>query len=187
MRTKMTLLSPSPNQIRAIGNKAIEGRGLNIDVRISRKSAPIRVALANAVKTPARIRPARYPFRSSVSVNATARNSRPDAMEEKSAATVSENVGKRRGFPSHRAYASQAAARTTSRMIFRSPLPSRMNGSALKLPIEKHFLNSSWIRIAGLDLRLDAAGLRCQQKDACPNSNGLRNRVCHKQNGELRI
>src|SRR5262249_26028041 len=101
--TKMTLLSPRPNQIRAIGRSAIDGKGLNIEVRTSRKSEPTRVALANAVRTPASMRPARYPFNRSISVKDTARSSRPDAIEEKSAAIVSENVGKSSGFASHRA------------------------------------------------------------------------------------
>src|SRR5262245_9309845 len=103
MRTKITLLSPRPNQINAIGNSAIDGNGLNIEVRISRKSAPIRVALANAVKRPASTRPAMYPFRSNVSVKETARGNCPDPIEEARAVTVAENVGKTSGFASHRA------------------------------------------------------------------------------------
>ena len=54
----MMLFAPSPNQMRAIGRSAIEGSGLNIDVRISSKSAPIRVTLAKAVKSPAKKSPA---------------------------------------------------------------------------------------------------------------------------------
>jgi len=49
----------------ASGNSAIDGSGLNIDVRVSSRSAPTRVALANAVRSPASTRPAAYPLRSS--------------------------------------------------------------------------------------------------------------------------
>src|SRR5262249_18306149 len=135
MRTKITLLSPRPNQIRAIGNSAIDGNGLNIDVRISRKSAPIRVALANAVNSPAKISPARYPFRSRLSVKDTAANKRPLEIDETSATTVAENVGKRSGLSSHRAYVSHAAASTARSTIFRKTLLSNMHGSSLHLSV----------------------------------------------------
>src|SRR5262245_5630567 len=135
MRTKITLLSPRPNQIRAIGNSAIDGNGLNIEVRISRKSAPIRVALAKAVNSPARTRPARYPFKSSVNVNDTALNSWPDARDDIRARTVSQNVGNSNGFASHRAYPSHAAARMMRSKVFRTTPRSNMH-AAFKLSVE---------------------------------------------------
>lgn len=42
----------------ASGSSAIDGSGLNIAVRTSSRSAPIRVVLANAVNSQASIRPA---------------------------------------------------------------------------------------------------------------------------------
>ena len=57
----MMLPSPRPNQIIARGSKAIEGRGLNIDVSVSSRSEPTRVVVAKAVKIAAIARPAKYP------------------------------------------------------------------------------------------------------------------------------
>src|SRR5262245_27396203 len=124
----MTLLSPRPNQMRAIGNSAIDGSGLNIDVRISRKSAPIRVALANAVNSPAKTSPARYPLRSRLIVKDTAPSKRPLVIDEINATTVAENVGKSSGLASHLAYASHAAASTARSSTFRKTLLSNMHG-----------------------------------------------------------
>ena len=62
-QNKDKLPLPSPNQIMASGSSAIDGRGLNIAVSVSRRSAPTRVMLANAVSSPARSRPATYPLR----------------------------------------------------------------------------------------------------------------------------
>src|SRR4029078_8097799 len=101
-----------------IENTAIDGNGLNIDVRISSKSAPTRVALANAVSSPARINPATYPLRSSAIVYETARGNCPDEIEENGASTVLENVGKSSGWASQRAYASHARAKTPSSRSF---------------------------------------------------------------------
>jgi hypothetical protein len=53
MSTKMMLPSPSPNQIIASGRSAIDGSGLNMEVSVSRRSAPTRVVIASAVASPA--------------------------------------------------------------------------------------------------------------------------------------
>ena len=55
--TKMTLLSPRPNQINASGSRAIDGSGLNIAVNVSSRSAPMRDTLANAVSNAAKNKP----------------------------------------------------------------------------------------------------------------------------------
>ncbi len=54
--TKMTLLSPKPNQISASGSSAIDGSGLNMAVSVSSRSAPMRDTLANAVSNAAKNR-----------------------------------------------------------------------------------------------------------------------------------
>ena len=51
--TNTRLPLPRPNQISAIGSRAIAGSGLNIAVTVSRKSVPMRDAMPTAVNTPA--------------------------------------------------------------------------------------------------------------------------------------
>ena len=53
MMTNTRLLAPSPNQSSASGSSAIAGSGLNIAVRVERKSVPTRVETASVVKMPA--------------------------------------------------------------------------------------------------------------------------------------
>src|SRR5262245_42368122 len=185
MRTKMTLLSPRPNQMRAIGNNAIDGSGLNIEVRISRKSAPMRVALAKAVRIPARMSPATYPFRSSVIVNVTARGKRPDVIDETNAATVSENVGNKSWLASHLAYASHAAAKTARSTTFRTRLFSNMRSSLFHSAVKEHFLNERRIGVTAFNLCFDAARVSGQQEDPGTHAYGFRNRVRYKQHREL--
>ena len=60
--TKITLLSPRPNQINASGNSAIEGNGLNIAVNVSSRSAPMRATLAKAVSYGGNREPGRVAF-----------------------------------------------------------------------------------------------------------------------------
>ena len=55
--TNTMLPYPSPNQISASGNSAIAGNGLNIDVRSSSRSVPIRVEIAIVVSTAAQRMP----------------------------------------------------------------------------------------------------------------------------------
>ena len=180
MSTKITLLSPSPNQMSAIGNNAIDGSGLNIDVRISKKSAPICVVLANAVNRPASTTPATYPLRSNVTVNETARNNWPEATEDNSAATVPEKVGKRSGFPSHLAYASHAIARTASTATFLATAGLNMDVTFFELAVEEDFVDSAGIGATAVDLGFDAPRLCAQKKNARTQANGFRDRVSHK-------
>ena len=49
----MRLPLPSPNQTRASGSSAIAGSGLNIEVRVSRKSVPMRDVIATTVSSAA--------------------------------------------------------------------------------------------------------------------------------------
>ena len=58
MITNTRLFAPSPNHSNASGNSAIAGRGLNMAVRVERKSVPTRVVIASVVKMPAMARPA---------------------------------------------------------------------------------------------------------------------------------
>src|SRR5262252_1464830 len=132
----MMLLSPSPNQINAIGNRAIDGNGLNMEVRISNRSTPSRVALASAVRRPANAKPAMYPLSRSVRVKPTARGRRPEVIELTRAMSVSENVGKRREFASHLAYASHAAARIARSRTFRAAPLFHMLPSVIEFAVE---------------------------------------------------
>src|SRR5262249_11877919 len=101
-------------------------------------------------------------------------------MEDTSAATVPERVGKRSGFPSHRAYPSQAMARTASTATFLATAGLNMHVTFFEIAVEEDFMDSAGIGGATVDLGLDASGLRAQQKNACTKSNGFRNRVRHK-------
>ncbi|VUF16157.1 hypothetical protein MTDSW087_05914 [Methylobacterium dankookense] len=47
--TKTRLPLPSPNQISASGSSAIAGSGFSIEVMVSRKSVPMREAMASPV------------------------------------------------------------------------------------------------------------------------------------------
>ena len=48
---------PSPNQIKASGNSAIAGSGLNMAVNVERMRVPIVLATAKVVNTAAKARP----------------------------------------------------------------------------------------------------------------------------------
>ena len=49
---------PSPNQIKASGNSAIAGSGLNIAVKVESRRVPMALATAIVVNTPASATPA---------------------------------------------------------------------------------------------------------------------------------
>src|SRR5690554_4574955 len=101
--TKIMLALPRPNQIIDKGSKAIDGNGLNIEVNVSSRSAPTRVALANAVSSAAMSSPAIYPCnRSEIDVHVALSNV-PVTMPEKNACMVVMNVGNNRGLSDQRA------------------------------------------------------------------------------------
>jgi hypothetical protein len=57
MMTNTMLMAPRPNHNSANGNSAIAGSGLNMAVKVERKSVPTRVDTASVVKTPAATSP----------------------------------------------------------------------------------------------------------------------------------
>ena len=77
--TKTMLASPKPNQINASGRSAIDGSGLNIAVKVSSRSAPMRLMLANAVNSAAITSPAAYPLNNRLNVYTAALGSSPEA------------------------------------------------------------------------------------------------------------
>src|SRR5688572_22661173 len=97
MSTKITAPCPRPNQMSESGKRAIDGSGLNIAVRVSKRSEPIRLALANALKTAASSNPAAYPFKSSLVVYHVTSGNFPERMDAIMAVTVSEKDGNSSG------------------------------------------------------------------------------------------
>ena len=65
--TNTTALMPSPNHSRASGISAMAGSGLNIEVSVSRISAPSRVVTASVVSTSAMPAPMAMPVSSTFS------------------------------------------------------------------------------------------------------------------------
>src|SRR3546814_8842327 len=82
--TNTRLPSPRPNQIKASGNSAIAGSGLNIAVSVSSKSVPRRLVMARTVRSVASTIPTAYPTNSTRTEFHAFSNKPPDAMPSRS-------------------------------------------------------------------------------------------------------
>src|SRR5436190_835510 len=96
------------------------GNGLNIEVRSSSRSVPIRDDIAMVVSAAAHRMPAAYPISSTRNEVTALANNEPPKRPSMNASNVDENVGNSNGLLSQRAYSSQITASTTSITSFRT-------------------------------------------------------------------
>jgi hypothetical protein len=82
-----------PNHSSASGSSAIAGSGLNMAVSVSRNSAPMRVMVANVVRSAAIATPALYPTSRILIDTHTLGSSSPLTIASTNALTVALNVG----------------------------------------------------------------------------------------------
>ena len=140
----MTLLSPRPNQISAIGSSAIDGNGLNIDVRISSKSAPIRVALAKAVKQTGENKPERHSPSSGATIVKDNRARQLARCNRRR--TGSDRVGERRKQqrivePSRIELPRPRQDPASNSAFLKAPLSHMRRASSGSAPVEEHFVD----------------------------------------------
>ena len=95
--TNKILGAPRPNQSSASGNSATAGKGLNIAVSISNRSAPSLELLARAVSNTANKTPALYATTNIHNDMPMRANNSPWTSESKNAATVAPKVGNIKG------------------------------------------------------------------------------------------
>src|SRR3546814_20341903 len=118
--TNTRLPSPRPNQIKASGNSAIAGSGLNIAVSVSSKSVPRRLVMARTVRSVASTIPTAYPTNSTRTEFHALSNKPPDALPSNTAPMVPVTVGNISCLYSLSTYTSTINPNTTKRQTFRT-------------------------------------------------------------------